>query len=397
MKPLKRLRTAINTRRSLVLYSILAGVLVAFLLLFRLGTLVPGLSPKEYAASLQPFGWHGIYDDPFYLPIKVLRSICYFIDPSHGALATRLPSAVFGALSVVAFAGIVRMWHGTRIALFAGALFACSAWTLHVSRLGQYDVLYLSGILLLLGSHLCIKRYPHSKVVRYGSFLLWGCLMYIPGMIWFIVANKILLRPQMWQLWRDAALKTKALYSLTVLIWLPLLLIHLTRPHRLVEWIGLPQHFPGVTTLLKQIAGVPVHLFVRGPAYPDVWLGRSPVLDIATLIFCGLGIYYYATHLKASRSRTLAVFAVIGWILVSLGGAVGLSVLVPLALLAASTGMAYLLHDWLHVFPNNPVARRFGVAMIALLVVASCSYNLRAYFIAWPHATDTRNTFRIVQ
>ncbi|HMH31117.1 MAG TPA: hypothetical protein VK534_01420, partial [Methylomirabilota bacterium] len=173
-----------------------------------------------------------------------------------------------------------------------------------------------------------------------------------------------------------------------------LLVIGLTRVGNLRLWLGLPAQFPGLTTLAKQFVAVPVHLFIRGPQYPELWLGRAPVLDVFTLVACLVGIYFYATKWKSMRSRSLGVMFAISLILVGLGGAVGLSIVVPLLYVGVATGIAYLLHDWLKVFPNNPLARGLGIAIIAVAVSLSCVYNLRAYFIAWPHNSITKATFR---
>jgi hypothetical protein len=140
--------------------------------------------------------------------------------------------------------------------------------------------------------------------------------------------------------------------------------------------------------------GVPVHLFIRGPQYPDLWLGRAPLLDIFTLVACLVGAYFYLTRLDSMRSRFLVSFFAMGVVLVGLGGPVGLSLLVPILYLAAATGLAYLLRDWLTTFPLNPIARSLGLGLIILAVCVSCVYNLRGYFVAWPHNQTTKATFR---
>jgi len=120
----------------------------------------------------------------------------------------------------------------------------------------------------------------------------------------------------------------------------------------------------------------------------------APILDAFTLLAAALGIYFYAKHSKAWRSRTIVMMFAIGVILVALGGPVGLSLLVPLLYVTAAAGLAYILHDWLKVFPNNPLARGLGISLVALLVGLSCIYNLRAYYVAWPHNPDTKATFK---
>jgi hypothetical protein len=90
----------------------------------------------------------------------------------------------------------------------------------------------------------------------------------------------------------------------------------------------------------------------------------------------------------------LGLFALAGLLLVGLGGPVGLSLLVPLLYVWAAAGIAYLTREWLQVFPNNPLARSLGLGLIVLAVGLGCIYNLRAYFVAWPHNQTTRVTFQ---
>jgi hypothetical protein len=177
-------------------------------------------------------------------------------------------------------------------------------------------------------------------------------------------------------------------------VWLPLLITSLLRPHQLILWLGAPQHFAAPLTLLKQLAGVFVHLFVRGPQYPDIWLGRVPIMDIFVLVMCVVGIYFYAIHHAAFRSRLLLSYFTVGVLLVALHGPVSINLLVPLLYIVAATGIAYLLREWLIVFPLNPFARGLGIALISLAVLMSCVYNLRAYYVAWPHNSVTKATFR---
>jgi hypothetical protein len=88
------------------------------------------------------------------------------------------------------------------------------------------------------------------------------------------------------------------------------------------------------------------------------------------------------------------MLALIGFVLVGISGPVPLSLLVPLLYMGIATGLAYLLHEWLKIFPNNPLARGVGLGLIIVAVAISCTYNYRAYFIAWPNADATKTTFQ---
>jgi len=373
----------------------LALAVLAALLLYKLGGLVGGLSAQEASTATAAVGWHGIYHDPFNLPLKVIRSVVYALSPSHGQTLTRLPNTIFGALAVAALFWLIRTWHGWRTAVVTTILFMTAAWTLHVSRLASTDVLYLWSMPMLLLANLALHKRPNNPIFFYGSVLLWGCLLYIPGMVWVVILAIYWQWEDMVSGWKHfAASWQRALAVLSAIVWLPLLGIALLRQGSFRLWLGLPAHVPSLVQLGKQFVGVFVHLFLRGPLYPDTWLAKAPVLDVFTLVMCLLGIYFYVTHLGAFRTRLLASFGLLGVILVALGGSVGLSLLVPLLYVSAAAGMAYLLHEWLSVFPLNPLARGLGLGLIFMAVGLASIYNLRAYYIAWPHNELTQASFQ---
>jgi hypothetical protein len=372
-----------------------AFLAVCWLLLYKLGSLTGGLSQNELAAASAPVGLHGIYNQPFDLPLKLVRSLVFFAFPSHGQTLSRLPNALFGGLTIATFGSLIYLWHGKRTAILTTAMFATSAWVLHASRLVSFDVMYLWALPTLLLSHFLLRKYYKKPLVWYGNIIVWGLLLYIPGLVWFIAADVILQRKLVLNSWRYVkSWWQRLLYILVSLIWLPLLVIHLARRGDVLAWLGLPAHLTVSASLLKQFAAVPVHLFVRGPEYPELWLGKAPILDVFALVACVLGIYFYAAHRQAARSRHLAVFLALGLVLVGLGGPVSLSLLVPLLYMAAAAGLAYLLLEWLKIFPNNPLARGLGIGLVVFAVALSCLYNYRAYFIAWPHDVTTKATFQ---
>jgi uncharacterized membrane protein (DUF485 family) len=67
--------------------------------------------------------------------------------------------------------------------------------------------------------------------------------------------------------------------------------------------------------------------------------------------------------------------------------------LVPVVYLILTTGIAYMLHDWFKVFPNNPIARSVGIGVIAVAILLTSVYQTRSYFVAWRYSTETRQAF----
>jgi hypothetical protein len=391
---MEKIRAFTRDNARIIAASLLIVLVLGFLLLNRLGSLAGGLSSTEVQAATMAVGWHGIYHQPLYLLVKLLRSIFFAFSPSHGKGLTRLPNVILGALTIVIFSTLIWLWHGRRTAVMTSILFACSAWVLHVSRLASFDVLYLLTLPTLLLVNRALYTFNESRYVWYISLVALVLTLYVPGMIWLLILAIYFLQEQLIDGWKRFSSVYEKVATVAILLLPSLfLLFDLTRSVQLKLWLGLPKHMGSVLTILKHFIAVPIHLFIRGPQYPDLWLGRTPILDVFTLLMCLIGIYFYATHLKAARSRMLGGMLIIGWILVALGGPVSLSLLVPLMYVFAAMGMTYFLREWLKVFPLNPIARLTGIGLISLLICFAAIYNLRAYFVAWPHNQATRATF----
>ena len=138
---------------------------------------------------------------------------------------------------------------------------------------------------------------------------------------------------------------------------------------------------------------MPLYVFWRGPLNSQLWLDRLPLLDVFAAAMLLLGIVFYAKHWLAPRTRLLFGFFLVASVFVALGAAVQMSTLVPILYLVLTGGIGYLLHEWLRVFPLNPLARSIGFGLIGLAIAVSCFYNFRSYFIAWPHNSATTATF----
>lgn len=390
---MKQIRIRFDRRDKTVLWSLLALSAVAFLMLYRLGSQLPELSVTERTSASAVYGWHGISANPFFLPLNALRSLSFLL-LGHSAFVTRLPNALFGIVTVGLFAVLIRFWHGNRTALFSTILFACSSWLLHISRLASVDVMYLLAVPLLLVVQLLMHKRATNPFVWYGSIAVCCLMLYVPGLVWLIALSLYWQRNAIAMGWRRFARPwQRALYVYAGIGWLPLLVLRLHDIDHLKQWLGLPHVF-SIATVARQILFVPVHLLVRGPNDPERWLGHAPLLDVFSLALVALGLYFYVRHYRATRSRLLASYWLVGTLLVGLGGSVTLSTVVPLLYVLTATGVAYLVHEWLHVFPRNPIARQIGIGLVALAIATSCGYNLRAYFVAWPHAEPTLTAFQ---
>jgi hypothetical protein len=369
-------------------------IVLALLMLFRLSSLTGGLSSSEVHMQLASSSWHNLIGNPLSLPLSALQWLVLTLFSHHGQTVTRLPSVVFGLLSLWSLAYILRRWYGVRTAALGTVLFVFSGWFLHAARLASIDILLIFGVLAVMVLHILLER-ANRAFTAFVILATTALLLYIPGFVWLLavmyfwqwrrVGNMWQLLPRWWG---------KTLGILMVVSLLALLGRAFWRHHELVRtWLGAPEHFAGPLTILHHFGNVFTYLFYHGPNTPMIWLVGLPILDIFTLAMTGLGVYFYARHWRAPRARLLASVLLIGAILAALGGPVTESIVIPVVYLFAAAGVAYLLHEWLQVFPFNPLARGIGITMLGIAVAVVCLYNVREYFVAWPHNTDTMSTF----
>lgn len=390
---MKRLSTFWQSNKRIMVLVLVAVLGVFNLLIYKLGSLTGGgLSHGEWLVSKATNGWHGIYQDPSNLPMTIVRSSVDLLTSHHSQFVTRLPSVIIGILTIIIFASLIRIWHGTRTAVLGTIMFATAAWVLHVSRLASFDVVYLLVIPALLLSVATLQRYANKPLILYGSMLIWGVLIYVPGIVWLVALTIFWERKSIKRGWKQLAnAKNRILYVLAGLIWLPLLALKLKGLEK--HWLGIPEHLGTLHSLIANFGNVFYHLLIHGPTDASLWLSNAPILDVFTLVMLVMGVYFYIKHWRVGRARILLSYLILGAVIISLGGPVGLSLLVPLLYICAATGVAYLIHDWLQIFPFNPLARIIGISLVVLVISLSCVYNLRSYFVAWPHNSLTQSTF----
>ena len=364
------------------------GLITTGLLLHRLQSLAPRLSPNEQAVSAASASLHPLIASAADAPLLLLHWLAHFGPGRYALLLARLPSVLLALTAAGLFAYILRRWYGPRSMLFGMALFVTSAWFLHVGRFAGLDILYLAGPLALLAMHIALADHDDSTLFAYGWLLVNIVLLFTPGLIWFVLLSAF------WQ-WRTLARVWRGIEPLWQRLSLgALLLAGLTlpaydiirTPRLSLTWLGLGALSDGPTpgTLLSQAGRTAGTIMYQGPYRPELWLGRLPILDLFVFAMFLAGVFFYARHWRASRTWLLASYLVLGIILASLNP-IAMSVFVPVLYIVAVGGIAYVLHFWLKVFPRNPLARWFGIGLVTLVVALSCTYNLVQYFVAWPH------------
>lgn len=370
-------------------------LLTAALLLIRLGSMPAHFSSNELATYQNNQHLHNILHNPLNAPYNLVDYAFLYI-PGHTIAVARLTSVLFAVIAALLFFMIMLRWHGKRTAWMASALFATSGWLLHLGRLGTPIILWLliPLILILFGSWLSRTDRHGTAIIVVGALL--GLMLFVPAAVWFVIAFTLLLSKDILRHFREADNWQGAAAIGLVAVFATAIAFSLVRSPDLVRpWLGVPHVLPSYMSMLKVWASsLFLYPFFRGPFTSEIWLGHTPILDMFTTVMFLLGAYFYATHFRNIRARILMVIFLLGSVLTALNGPAGMSFIVPLLYLIAATGITYLLHQWLTVFPKNPVARVFGITLIILAIALAATYHVIAYYVAWQHNPKTVATFQ---
>ncbi len=255
------------------------------------------------------------------------------------------------------------------------------------------------GILVYIGAILWYQRKQSHRIpIGYGVAVLLASLCYVPGMIWFELFGLILLNQGVRrQLRQTQRLHLAGWGSLFVIIIIPLLLAGIKKPQIFLSISGLPPTIHALSNIASNALNTIMSVGVRSNGNPLLWVGHAPLLNIVELILGIIGGYYYLYRERSRRTIFLVGSTVLCMVLISFGGSVGFACLVPFAYLFIASGLDHLLDQWLSVFPRNPIARSTGVGLICIMLFFSVLYQVRSYYVAWPHHAATREIFQLQQ
>lgn len=375
----------------LVIYGGLFAGLAA-LLLFKLNTLLPGYSGSEVQTYQSSTDLRQIFDNPLESPFTlVTHGLTYISD--HSYLLTRLTAVGIGLVTLVAFCWLLQHWFDRRVAVFGTLLFGTSAWFLHTARLGSPDVLlFLVVVLVACGVWLKKTSNPLALLL---CFVLSAALIYVPGMIWVVALGVLwqwktidrIFKRHLWMVTLGGLVLVGALAPLGWAIY--------KTPEMWKSLVGLPaEGWPQAMEVLQNLYQIPLALFFRHvDATPETWLANLAIFDIFSMAMLFLGGYVFIKYVNLQRVKLAALMLFVSIALISLGGNVTISLLLPFMYIIVAAGIGFLFDRWFKVFPRNPIAHWLALVLVSLAVVTACSYQLRHYYIAWPRNSETRAIF----
>lgn len=370
--------------------------LISLLFVFRIKSLVSGFAEPEKIAITASQSVARIFENPMYAPHKAFQYILGKL-ANQGFLAMRGVSLAIGLLTVICFYYIVRRWFGFKVAVLTTFLLVTSSWMLFTTRLASPEVMFFSLIAAVAyGTWLQHNpKRPRLNILLGSALTVW--LIYIPGMIWFVILGSIWQRKQISNIFKEnKTLSLIATISITALV-MPLLYAVFRDQSLFRSYIGFGEI--SLTTLKDSAIYfilIPFKLFVYGDLDPVRNLGRMPYLDFFASIMVLIGGYnFFVNDKKLDRFKMIAGCIILTSILIAFGKVVGLHILLPFMYILVASGLDMLLTQWFKVFPSNPFAKVLIIVLIVSAFTAVTFYNLSKYFIAWPQAPITKSTFNL--
>ncbi|MDQ2972932.1 MAG: glycosyltransferase family 39 protein [bacterium] len=374
----------------------LTGILIVFLFYFyKLGNLVSGMSALEISAISSSTTKAEILANPLYLPHKLVVYLLTKLEV-YSPEALRAVSTIFVILVIIAFYQLVKKWHSTRIAYLATIMFASSSWLLATGRHASPTALLLIWFVLLVGLF-WFKHYARRKYFSYLLVIIFAAALYVPTAPYIFTIFLVLYSKKILAFFRKiGSLHTVGVLLLAILLSLPLIYSFVKDPTLIRDWLLIPETI-SPRTLLNNFIALPKALIYAAPHNPEFWLSRLPLLDLFSGTLFLLGLYAYRYHLKLKRTPLVWLCTIVATLIVGFYGLGAAIILLPFIYIIIANGLSFLLGEWLKVFPRNPVARYLGTGLIIIAVAASSFYQVSRYFVAWPKAPATRETYSIRQ
>jgi len=376
-----------------IIIGLTIAVIGYFIVFNGIRTMTPGFSSQEIATQSSSTSLRTVWENPINIVYKLILWIPFKLG-HHSVILTRIVAGVVAIVSAALFYFIVFSLFSHRIAILTTILFITSSGFLHAAHLGTPVVLQIFGVLTLVAlapAYLLVK----SKVLPlYVGAITLALLLYIPGMLWFILVGIIVLNKRILQTFRSLATKHRVYISIiSVILLAPLIWASYKHPSIALASLGLPATIPTIHTIGVRTDNLIRSLFWSGTGPAEIMLIGAPLLNLIefSLLFIGVAVQFKKPRFRSNFFVIGATLFIV--LLIIFGGIVNYITLTPLLYLLMGGGLFYLLTQWHKVFPVNPVAHFVGTALVFGLVAMSVLFHTKAFYTAWPRSNETRAAF----
>lgn len=371
----------------------LAVVIASYFIIFSTLSTMPGYSSQEIAAQSSSTSLNVIWHNPINAIYKLMVWVPFKLG-HHSVLWTRFAAGIIATISAALFYFIVYSLFSHRIAILTTILFVTSSGFLHAAHLGTPLILQIFGVITLLAlipAYLLMKGKILPLYITVATLVF---LLYIPGIIWFVLVGIIVLNKRILHTLKTLDAKHQIYLGLIVLVLLaPLAWAYIQHPSLALTGLGLPASMPQWHEIVSRAETFGRSLLWAGNGPAEIMLVGAPLLNIVefSLLFIGIAVQFKKPRLTSNFFVIGATLFIV--LLIIFGGIISYVTLTPLLYLLMAGGIFYLLTQWHKVFPINPFAHFVGMALICGLVAMSVLYHVESFYTAWPYNNATKAAF----
>jgi hypothetical protein len=381
--------------RFVIAYSLLA-IFAGIIFSLNITTVPPGLGPSEQQSVVASASVSftepptNIVDIPYHA-LQKLSVEWLGVTP----LGVRLPSLVFGVLTALCLALILRRWFRFHVAVAASFLIVVMAWFLGMTRMGAPIIMipFWTSFLMLTATYITqeTKAWKWWRVV----FALAAALsLYTPFMIYLFVAVVLagIAQPHLRYLLRESTavnIVIGGFFFLLLLVPLGWGVYH--NPEQVRTLLAIPTELPDLWRYIQNL-WVTAFSDLVNPYNTKIGEIITPALGLATAAIGLIGAARLIRDIHSVRSHFLLIWGAILLPVVALNPT-NLAVLFVPAILVVTIGLNQIIRYWYRLFPLNPYARIFGLVPLAVLIVSIIQLDYQRYFLGMMYSQQASSTF----
>lgn len=378
--------------RHIIIGSIVA-VIGYFIVFNGITTMTPGYSNHEIAAQSSSSSLRVIWQNPIDALYKLILWVPFKLG-HHSVVLARITAGMIAVASATLFYFVVYSLFSHRIATLTTILFVTSAGFLHASHLGTPLILQIFGIVTLLALVPAYRVLKGKLLPLYSTVVVLTLLLYIPGLIWFVLVGIGVLNTRIVRTFRSLPTRHQLyMAAIVVLLLTPLVWAYIRHPGLLLTSLALPATLPSWHDISTRAQSFVWSLFWAGKGPAEIMLVGAPLLNLIefSLLFIGISMQFKKPRLASNFFILGATLFII--LLIIFGGVLSYVTLTPLLYLLMASGLFYLLTQWHKVFPVNSVAHVVGATLVIGLLAVSSLFHVKAFYTAWPRSDATHAAF----
>ncbi|HSE61309.1 MAG TPA: glycosyltransferase family 39 protein [Candidatus Saccharimonadales bacterium] len=382
-------------RMRFLLAYVLLAIITAALLAFYLDIAPPGLGPTEKQSIVSSAAISfkepptNIVDLPFHV-LQKLSVEWLGVTP----LGVRLPSLVFGGLTALCMALLLRRWFKTNIALAVSLIFVTSTWFLSVARLGApFIMIPLWTSILLLTATYVSQQTKAWKWWRVAFAMAAALSMYTPFMAYFFIAAALatIAQPHLRYLLRESNRVNLFIGGFFfILLLVPLGWGIYKEPGVIRDLLAIPAALPDPLQFAKGLWHAISN--VINPYNLAATEMITPTLGIVTCALLLTGGARLLRDFHSVRAHVLLLWAALLVPIVAFNPTQLTALLVP-TMLVVAIGLNQIIRYWYRLFPRNPYARLFGLVPLTILVISIVQLNYQRYTFGMIYSKQAGQTF----